>query len=203
MDQYVIVGAGYETFAMRRDDLMERLTVYELDQPGTQEMKRRRMREAGIPEPEGIRYVAADLNAETLHDALDRAGFDATRPALFSWFGVTYYLGEAAIRQTLGSIATQMAPGSSVMFDYLADSATTPAASRDLRRRCADFVARRGEPWISSFSPEAMTALLADTGYSEIESLEADRIGARYPTGQPGLVFPPFFGLCHAATSPR
>ena len=202
VDQYVIVGAGYETFAMRRDDLMARLTVYELDQPGTQEMKRRRMREAGIPEPEGVRYVAADLNAETLHAALDRAGFDATRPALFSWFGVTYYLGEAAIRETLGSIATRMAPGSSVMFDYLADSTTQSASARDLRKRCADFVARRGEPWISSFSPGQMNALLADTGYSEIESLVPDQIGPRYPTGQPGLEFPPFFGLCHASTSP-
>ena len=202
VDQYVIIGAGYETLAMRRDDLMARLTVYELDQPGTQDMKRRRMREAGIPEPEGVRYVAADLNAETLHGALDRAGFDAARPALFSWFGVTYYLREAAIRETLGSIATRMAPGSSVMFDYLADSDATPAAARDLRRRCADFVARRGEPWISSFGPEEMTALLADTGFSEIESLEPDQIAPRYPTGQPGLVFPPFFGLCHAATKP-
>ena len=201
VDQYVIIGAGYETFAMRRDDLMARLTVYELDQPATQEAKRRRMREAGIPEPERVRYVAADLNAETLHGALDRSGFDASRPALFSWFGVTYYLGEAAIRETLESIATRMAPGSSVMFDYLANSATTPAAARELRRRCADFVARRGEPWISSFSPGEMSALLVDTGYAEIESLEPDQIGPRYPTGQPGLDFPPFFGLCHAATS--
>ena len=202
VDQYVIVGAGYETFAMRRDDLMARLTVYELDQPGTQEMKLLRMKDAGIPEPDGVRYVAADLNAETLDAALARYGFDATRPALFSWFGVTYYLGEDAIRETLGSIATKMAPGSSVMFDYLADSDATPAAARDLRNRCADFVARRGEPWISSFSPEEMAALLADTGFSEIESLEPDRIAPRYPTGQPGVDFPPFFGLCHAATAP-
>ena len=202
VDQYVIIGAGYETFAMRRDDLMARLTVYELDQPGTQQMKRQRMREAGIAEPEGVRYVAADLNAESLHDALDRAGFDATRPALFSWFGVTYYLGEAAIRETLESIATKMAPGSSVMFDYLADSATTPAPASEMRRLCEDFVARRGEPWISSFSQGGISALLVDTGYSEIEDLEPDQIGPRYTAGHPGLEFPPFFGLCHAATSP-
>ena len=202
VDQYVIIGAGYETFAMRRDDLMARLTVYELDQPGTQELKRQRMREAGVAEPDGVRYVAADLNAESLHSALERAGFDATRPALFSWFGVTYYLGEAAIRETLGSIATKMAPGSSVMFDYLTDSATTPAPAREMRRLCEEFVARRGEPWISTFSPGAMTALLVDAGYSEIENLEPEQIGPRYAAGHPDLEFPPFFGLCHAATSP-
>ncbi len=202
VDQYVIVGAGHETFAMRRHDLMKRLTVYELDQPGTQETKRRRMRKAGIPEPEGVRYVAADLNAETLHGALERAGLDAGRPALFSWFGVTYYLGRDAIRETLESIATRMAPGSSVMFDYLADADSTPATSRELRRRCADFVARRGEPWLSSFNPGEMPAFLAGIGYSEIENLEPEQIGPRYSSGHPDLVYPPFCGLCHAATSP-
>ncbi len=202
VEQYVIVGAGYETFAMRRPDLMKRLTVFELDQAGTQEAKRRRMREAGIPEPEGVRYVAADLNAEPLHGALRRAGFDATRPALFSWFGVTYYLGRDAIRETLRSIATRMARGSSVMFDYLADSGSTPAASRDLRRRGAEFVARRGEPWISSFNPAEVSGLLVETGYSEIENLEPDQVGPRYSSGHPDLVYPPFFGLCHAATTP-
>ena len=202
VNQYVIVGAGYETFAMRRSDLMERLTVFELDQVGTQATKRRRMREAGIPEPEGVRYVAADLNVESLHEALDRAGFDASRPALCSWFGVTYYLRRDAIRETLRSIATRMAPGSSVMFDYLADDDSTPAASRDLRRRCADFVARRGEPWISSFDPSEVPEFLVESGYSTIENLEPDQVGPRYSSGHPDLVYPPFFGLCHAATAP-
>ena len=201
IEQYVIIGAGYETVAMRRKDLMTRLTVYELDQAATQETKRRRMRKAGIPTPERLRYVAADLNTETLHDALDRGGFDAARPALFSWFGVTYYLGKDAIRQTLESIAAKMAPGSSVMFDYLADPASTPAASRDLRKRCADFVARRGEPWISSFHPAGIPDFLTGIGFSEIGNLEPDRIGPRYFSGCPDLVYPPFFGFCHAATS--
>ncbi len=201
IDQYVIIGAGYETFAMRRTDLMTRLTVFELDQPGTQETKRRRMREAGIAEPDGVRYVAADLNVETLHGALERAGFDAARPALFSWFGVTYYLGRDAIGETLRSIAARMAPGSSVMFDYLADDASTPVASQGLRKRCSDFVSRRGEPWISSFSPKEMSDFLVETGYSEIENLEPDKVGPRYSTGHPDLVYPPFFGLCHAATA--
>ena len=201
VEQYVIIGAGYETLAMRRKDLMTRLTVYELDQAPTQETKRRRMRNAGIPTPERLRYVAADLNTENLDDVLSRAGFDAARPALFSWFGVTYYLGEDAIRQTLQSIAVKMVPGSSVMFDYLADPAWTPAASGGLQKRCADFVARRGEPWISSFNPAEIAEFLAGIGYSEIDNLEPDRIGPKYFSGHPDLVYPPFIGLCHAATS--
>ena len=170
---------------------MTRLMVYELDQAATQETKRRRMRKAEIPTPERLRYVAAGLNSETLHGALDRAGFDATRPTLFSWFGVTYYLGKDAIRQTLQSIAAKMAPGSTVMFDYLADPASTPAASRGLRERCADFVARRGEPWIFSFDPAGIPDFLAGIGYSEIGNLKPDRIGPRYFSGHPDLVYPP------------
>ena len=200
VEQYVIVGAGYETFAMRRQDLMARLTVYELDQPATQESKRQRMRKAGIPMPEGLRYVAADLNAEPLYDALGRAGFDASRRTLFSWFGVTYYLGKDAIRETLEGIAGKMAPGSSVMFDYLADPAWTPAAWRGLQERCADFVARRGEPWVSSFDPAEIPGFLTGIGYSEINNLEPDRIGSEYFSADPDLVYPPVIGLCHAAT---
>ncbi len=201
IEQYVIVGAGYETVAMRRKDLMARLTLYELDQAATQEMKRRRMRKAGIPVPERVRYVAADLNAETLHDALLRSGFDAARPALFSWFGVTYYLGREAIRRTLESVAAKMAPGSAVMFDYLADAERTPADARALRQRCADFVARRGEPWISSFDPAEIPGFLAEIGYAAVDNLEPDRIGPRYRSRHPDLVYPPVIGFCHAATA--
>ena len=201
IEQYVIVGAGYETFAMRRKDLMTRLTVYELDQAATQETKRRRMRKAGIPTPKRLRYVAADLNTETLHDALGRSGFDSARPALFSWFGVTYYLGKDAIRQTLQSIAAKMAPGSSVMFDYLADPESTPATSRGLRKRCADFVARRGEPWISSFNPAEIPGVLTGIGFSETTNLEPHQIGPQYSSRHPDLVHPPFIGLCQTATS--
>ena len=200
-DQYVIIGAGYETFAMRRKDLMSQLTVYELDQPATQEEKRRRMRKAGISAPERLRYVAADLNTETLEDALAGTGFDAGRPALFSCFGVTYYIGKDAVRKTLRSIAENMAPGSSVMFDYLADSGSTPRASQDLRKRGADFVARRGEPWISSFDPAGIPDFLTGIGYSDIVNLKPNEIGSTYFSRRPDLIHPPFIGLCHATTS--
>ena len=201
ISQYVIVGAGYETFAARRKDLMARLAVYELDQGGTQEMKRRRMREAGIATPDGVRYVAADLNAETLHDALGRTDFDFARPALFSWFGVTFYLDRDAIRRTLESIAAKMAPGSAVMFDYLANAECTPTDVRELRQGCAEFVARRGEPWVSSFDPAEIPGFLAELGYAAIENLEPDMIGPRYRSRHPDLIYPPVIGFCHAATS--
>ena len=83
VNQYVIIGAGYDSFAMRRNDLMTALAVYEVDTPATQSEKRRRMRKAGIAEPEGVRYIAADLSQETLEAALARSDFDAGKPAFF------------------------------------------------------------------------------------------------------------------------
>ncbi len=199
--QYVIVGAGYETFAMRRTDLMTRLTVYELDQAATQQAKLRRMREAGIKEPEGVRYVQCDLNVETLQDALGRAGFDEGRPAMFSWFGVTYYLELDTIRKTLSDIAANMAPGSTVMFDYLADLDSVPDGSKQLHRRCANFVARRGEPWLSSFNPPELPGILKELGYSDIENLEPGMVGDRYWSSAAGEDYPPIIGLCRATTA--
>ena len=180
LEQYVIVGAGYETFAMRRTDLMTQLTVYELDQAPTQEAKLLRMQKAGIKKPDGVRYVQCDLNVETLQDALGRAGFDEGRPAMFSWFGVTYYLGLETIRKTLADIAANMAPGSTVMFDYLADLVSVPDDFKQLHRRCSKFVARRGEPWLSSFNPPQLPGILKELGYSDIENLEPGMVADRY-----------------------
>ena len=201
LEQFVIVGAGYETFAMRRTDLMTQLTVYELDQAPTQEAKLRRMREAGINKPEGVRYVQCDLNVETLQDVLRRAGFDERRPAMFSWFGVTYYLGLETIRKTLSDISTNMAPGSTVMFDYLADLASVPDDSKQLHRRCAKFVARRGEPWLSSFNPPELPGILMELGYSDIENLEPGMVADRYWSSDTGYDYPPIMGLCRATTA--
>ena len=117
-----------------------------------------------------------------------------------SWFGVTFYLDERAIRHTLQTIAAKMAPGSAVMFDYLSYLVHTPAPWRGLQQRCADFTARRGEPWLSSFDPAEMTVFLEGFGYSDIANLEPDEIGCRYFSRHPELVYPPFVGFCHAAT---
>ena len=121
----------------------------------------------------------------------------------FRAYGVTYYTGKDAVRKTLQSIAERTAPGSSVMFDYLADSESTPRAFRDLRKRGADFVARRGEPWISSFDPAGIPDFLVGVGYSEIVNLKPDEIGSKYFSRHPDLIHPPFIGLCHATTSAR
>ena len=197
--QYVIIGAGYETFAMRRTDLMEHLAVYELDQAATQDEKRRRMDRAGIAEPPGVRYVSVNLEEEDPCTALARTDFDFTLPALCSWFGVTYYVSQASITDTLGRIAAGLAPGSSVMFDYLAEPVAPEWQS--LRDRCAAFVARRGEPWVSNFDPNTLPDYLGEAGFPELHHLKPNEIGARYFSGNHDITYPELIGICHAATS--
>ena len=200
LQQYVILGAGYETLAMRREDLADRLTVYELDQPATQNEKRARMKTAGIPEPPNVRYIDADLNEEELHVALGKAGFDFSRPALFSWFGVTYYLEMDTVRQTLKLIASKMAPGSGVVFDYLCYPSYTPVGFKGLQESVGNAVANRGEPWLSAFNPNTMATFLQEFGYRNVVNVKPDEAGPRYFSEQKGLTYPAFFGLCHAST---
>ena len=197
LDQYVIVGAGYDTFSVRRPDLMEKLTLYEVDQAATQQSKRERLKAAGLTEPENVCYVAADLNREQLHEALERVNFDKTRPALFSWFGVTYYLEMASIKETLISISSHMAPGSAVMFDYLADQKLTPYGFIRMQEDCANFVARFGEPWLSSFSPDELPTFLDEQGYATANHLKPQEVGPRYFSETDDIVYPAFMGLYH------
>ena len=197
--QYVIIGAGYETFAMRRADLMERLVVYELDQAATQGEKRRRMARAGIATPRGVRYVSVNLESEDPCTALRRTDFDFSRPVLCSWFGVTYYVSSAGIGSTLRKIAADMAPGSSVMFDYLADP--VPPEWKDLKDRCAAFVARHGEPWVSSFDPDSLPGYLGNAGFPDIHHLRPEDVGPQFFAGRPDLTYPAIIGMCHAATA--
>ena len=197
LDQYVIVGAEYDTFSARRPDLMGKLTLYELDQAATQQSKRERMKAAGLTEPENVHYVASDLNREKLHEALARVNFDKTRPALFSWFGVTYYLDMESIKETLISISSHMAPGSAVMFDYLADPKLTPYGFIRMQEASANFVARRGEPWLSSFVPDELPGFLDELGYETVNHLKPEEVGPRYFSETDDITYPAFIGLYH------
>lgn len=200
--QMVIIGAGYDTFAMRRPDLSPPLTVYELDLEATQREKQRRMQKAGIPVPAHTHYVTVDLETQDLFEVLVRAGFDVTRPAIFSWFGVTYYLTHEAIRHTLQTIAGQAAPGSHILFDYMSEIEYTPAPWKPLQQGCSDFVAKRGESWISGFDPQHMETFLQELGFTQIENLKPTDVEERYMHNYPGVSYPAFVGVCRAVSRP-
>src|SRR5262245_24494937 len=115
--QYVVLGAGLDSFAWRRPDVLETIRLFEVDHPATQALKRQRIGVLGLPVQERHVFAPVDFEKETLREGLSRAGFDWTLPTFFSWLGVTPYLTHEGIEATLSTLAS-CTPGSEVVFTY-------------------------------------------------------------------------------------
>jgi methyltransferase (TIGR00027 family) len=165
--QYVILGAGLDSFAYRRHDLVARLRVFEVDHPASQSWKRRRLAELHVDAPRALVFVPVDFEQETLADALERAGFDGTQPALFSWIGVTMYLGLDAIERTLRTIASYGA-ATQVVLTYNVPASARVGLERDVGTAMAKIVTGLGEPFVTTFEPPAAESLLRRTGFRDI-----------------------------------
>lgn len=176
--QYVIVGAGFDSFALRRRDLESTLRVFELDHPDTQQAKRERLSRVGLTG--NLEFVAADLERETVADALSRSSFERERPAFFSWLGTTPYLSNSATRKTLASIGRFAATGSGVVFDYLVPDHLLLEPDKLTVEKLKQFTARQGEPLVGAFHPEELEAMLASAGFELVENLTAAQQEQRY-----------------------
>lgn len=180
--QYVIVGAGLDTYALRAPRL-HRLRIFELDQRASLERKRRQIRRIGAA-LSNVEYVATDLERESLADALRRSSFDPAAPCFVSWLGTTYYLNEAAVHATLRSIAALAARGSELVFDFCVPEASLGPVDRAELAALKRFAARRGEPFASSFLPADMARHVADAGMEPIEIVSAEQLEHRYFAGR-------------------
>ena len=184
VQQYVIVGAGLDSFALRRRDLANDLTVFELDHPATQDAKRARLKRLGERVPRNVVFVPVDFEQETVGDALARSFFDPVSPAFFSFLGVTYYLSREAVFATLRAIAAVAAAGSEIVLDYCVPPETLPPGEQDDLRHVRAFVARRGEPWVSFFDPEAFVLEMEALGYEVIADLTPEEQERLYFSGR-------------------
>jgi methyltransferase (TIGR00027 family) len=164
VNQYVILGAGLDTYAYRAGPA-GRVRVFEVDHPATQDWKRRALAAGRVPVPDGVSFIAADLATESLACRLTAAGFDAAAPALFSWLGVTMYLTRDAIAATLAAIAG-LAPGTEVIADYLLREDMRDEAGALYGTLVAQAAAERGEPWLSVFTPEGLSGLARECGFT-------------------------------------
>ena len=163
LTQYVILGAGLDSFAYR-GALAGRVQVFEVDHPATQDWKRRSLAAARIPVPCSVTFVPFDFESGALTARLAQAGFDASRPALVSWLGVTMYLTKEAIGETLGAIG-RLAPGTEIIADYMLPAGMRDPAGETYAELVAPVAAQRGEPWLSFFTPGEMSALLERHGF--------------------------------------
>jgi methyltransferase (TIGR00027 family) len=196
--QYVILGAGLDTFAYRRTDLADRLAVYEVDEPETQRWKRECLAEARLAVPGNVHFVAVDFNEGELEQALVAGGFRRDMPTVFSWLGVVYYLPRPSVLETLRFIAGQAAP-CGVVFDFAVPAATVAPCHQSLLREFMDYNRSRTERWQTWYTPEEMRLLLGDCGFSEVIRLDYETIAGRYLSGRSdGLLPSPLVELISA-----
>jgi len=178
--QYVILGAGLDTFAWRRADLVDGLRVIEAGHSATQAVKRQRLASAGLRLPSSVAFAPVDFAREELPRALLRAGLDPGRPAFFCWLGVTYYLRRETLLATLGGLGTVAAAGSRLAFDYLDAEAFEPGKAEPRIRELQEKVRLLGEPMQGGLDPAALARDLPETGWRLRHDLAAGAIEARY-----------------------
>jgi methyltransferase (TIGR00027 family) len=179
VSQYVILGAGLDTFAYRNPYPQGMLHVFEVDHPTTQAWKRALLEEVGITFPGDLTFAPVDFETQTLAEGLLGAGYDSGKCTFFSWLGVTEYLTTNAVMATLRFIAS--APvGSGVVFDYMLSPSLLTAAQRSRFDALAQRVASAGEPWQAFFDPELLTRDLQAMGFGHVEDNGPEAINARY-----------------------
>jgi methyltransferase (TIGR00027 family) len=164
--QYVILGAGLDTFAYR-SPMAGQVAVYEVDQPETSAWKLELLKAANIPVSAGVRLVRADLSAGSVVDRLVEAGFDRRRRAFVSWTGVTMYLDRGATASTLGAIGG-LAAGSETVFDHVLPREQRDAAGTEYASFAESVGASNGEPWITSLAIDELETILAEAGLEAI-----------------------------------
>jgi methyltransferase (TIGR00027 family) len=180
VSQYVILGAGLDTFVLRRPDLVGRVRVIEVDHPATQADKKARLLKVSDTLPDNLILVPVNFETDDLRDCLLRGGFDPARPAFFSWAGVTFYLETEAIRATWRMLSELGAPGSELAFDYSDTRAFDPERISAREKATQSITRQSGEPMKTGFEPDDLEKEIARFGFRTIENLDPAEIERRY-----------------------
>ena len=179
VDQYVLLGAGLDTFAQRRPEIASALRVFEIDRPGPQAWKRRRLTDLGYPLPEWLRFVPVDFEAGSWRQALSAAGFDAGKPAVVASTGVSMYLTRDANEATLREVAA-FAKGTTLAMSFLLPLEHADAELRPGLARAVKGASASGTPFISFFTPSEILALALDAGFRGARHVSAATLTERY-----------------------
>lgn len=202
--QYVILGAGLDTFAQRKPEMASKLKVFEVDQPGPQAWKRQRLIDLGYGIPDGLRLVPVDFEAgDSWWEKLAAAGFDASQPAIVASTGVSMYLTKDAILATLRQVAA-LAPGSILGMTFLLPLELADPAVRPGLEMAEKGARASGTPFISFFTPPEIMALARESGFRDARHISAATLAQRYFANRKDGLRPPSNAeeLLIAATSP-
>jgi len=182
--QYVILGAGLDTFAQRRPELASRLLVFEVDRPGPQAWKRQRLIDLGFGVPSFLRLVPVDFEAgDAWWERLAASGFDSGRPAIVASTGVSMYLTKDAIAATLRQVAA-LALGSTLVMSFLLPIEMADPDVRPGLERAVEGARASGTPFLSFFTPAEMLVLASDSGFRDVQHVSAAALAERYFAGR-------------------
>lgn len=180
VEQYVILGAGLDTFAQRRPELASRMRVFEIDQPGPQAWKCQRLIDLGLGIPSYLQLVPVDFEAgDKWWEQLSTAGFDSKRPVVVASTGVSMYLTKDAIIATLHQIA-KLVSGSTFAMTFMLPIEMMDAELRPGVERAAEGARASGTPFISFFTPDEMLAMARNAGFKEAQHISAAMLAQRY-----------------------
>jgi len=180
VSQYVILGAGLDTFAYRNPNNHDNLHIFEVDYPATQDWKRRQLNAADIRIPETLTFVPIDFETQSLADQLEKAGFRTDELTFFSCLGVTMYLTHDTMMETMKFITSSTPSGSKIVFDYV-----IPPSSQNFLRRLVFYLlskkaGRAGEPWKRFYDPNSLVKALNAIGFSKTEDIGPEKINALF-----------------------
>ncbi|HWF23342.1 MAG TPA: class I SAM-dependent methyltransferase [Acidimicrobiales bacterium] len=181
--QYVVLGAGLDSFAQRRPELASRLRIFEVDRPGPQAWKRQRLIELGFGVPEWLRLVPVDFEADSWWEELATAGFEADVPAVVASAGVSMYLTREANAATLGQIAS-FVPGSTLAMTFLVPMELLDEEDRPGLQMAMNGARASGTPFVSFFEPPEMLALARDAGFRDAWHVPVSDLAERYFAGR-------------------
>lgn len=179
VDQYVLLGAGVDTFAQRRADIASRITVFEIDQARPQEWKRQRLVEIGFGAPNWLRFVPVDFETESWWERLVDSGFDASRPAVVASLGVFMYLTRETTAATLRRTAS-LAPGSVLAMTFVQPLDLVAPEERSLHQATNAAARASGTPFISYYAPDDIMAMAREAGFATVRHVTADDYARRY-----------------------
>ena len=183
INQYLILGAGFDTFALRRADLCKRVQVYEVDHPDVQELKRERVAVATRTPASLPSFVPVDFEVTSFAAEIAKSDFDPTRRTVLSWLNTIPYLTEEATVATVKELQGVLAPGSRMVLNYGADVPLT-AEQEAFFARLLEVISATGEPTRSRWKPEAFVEMLRDCGFEIVEHATEVDLTTRYFTGR-------------------
>ena len=179
VSQLVLLGAGFDSRGYRLEEVRE-ITVFEVDHPATQQIKKERLKTYMGRLPRNIRYVAVDFEKDNLEAGLVESGYDPATPAIVVWEGVIDYLTESAVQSTFASISRLLTPSSFLIFTYTDLRVLKETKAPTYVRLWRFWTSISGEPFTYALDPDTLAEMLKSYQFLLQSDVSTAEIAERY-----------------------